>query len=79
MDLLYALSHRQDSTYHTAFDGPVVDHWLERKTAQTANESSMQDRSAMQEEGSIRHAGGSKLLQQSALPPELCTTPALIQ
>ena len=40
-----------DSTAHaTAFDGPVVDHWLERKIVQTANASAMQDRSAMQED-----------------------------
>ena len=42
-----------DKTAHnTAFDGPVVDHWLERKMAQTANASAnaMQDRSAMQED-----------------------------
>ena len=33
-----------DSTAHTtAFDGPVVDHCLERKIAQTANESAIQD------------------------------------
>ena len=47
-----------DRTAHTtAFDGPVVDHWLEQKIAQAAE--------------SIRHAVGSKPLQQSALPPEL--------
>ena len=35
-----------DRTEHaTAFDGSVVDHWLEYKIAQTANESAMQDRS----------------------------------
>ena len=32
-----------------AFDGPVVDQWLEQKIAQTENASAMQDRSAMQE------------------------------
>ena len=39
----------------TAFDGPVMDHWLEQKIAQNANA------------GSIHHAGGSKPLQQSDL------------
>ena len=28
--------------YTTAFDGPVVDYWLERKIAQTANAPTMQ-------------------------------------
>ena len=38
-----------DRTTHTTyFDGPVVDHWLERKIAQTVNVSTMQDRSVMQ-------------------------------
>ena len=32
--LLYAPSHRQDNTYHTAFVTPVVEHWLEREIAQ---------------------------------------------
>ena len=42
--LLYA--HSTDRQVHTtAFDGPVVDHWLERKIAQTTK----QDQSAMQE------------------------------
>ena len=37
-----------DSTAHTtAFDGPVVDHWLEQKIAQTANASAMEDPSTM--------------------------------
>ena len=35
-----------DRTVHnTAFDKPVVDHWLERKIAQTAAESTEKDRS----------------------------------
>ena len=35
-----------DRTVHDiAFDGSVVDHWLERKIAQTANASAMQARS----------------------------------
>ena len=35
-----------DRTAHTtALNGPVVDHWLEWKIAQTANASAMQDRS----------------------------------
>ena len=46
-----------DRTAHiTAFDGPVVDHWLEWKLAQTANASGMQARSD----------------DPSALLPELC-------
>ena len=29
-DVLYALSHKQDSTYHTiVFVTPVVEHWIE--------------------------------------------------
>ena len=35
-------------TERTAFDGPVVDHWLEQKIAQPANASAMQDQSATQ-------------------------------
>ena len=43
-----------DRTAHTvAFDDPVVDHWLERKIAQTANRSTMQDYSAMQEDSNL--------------------------
>ena len=35
-----------DRTVHTtAFDKPVVDHWLERKIAQTAAGSTQKDRS----------------------------------
>ena len=35
-----------DGTVHTtAFDKPVVDHWLERKIAQTAAGSTEKDRS----------------------------------
>ena len=35
-----------DRTVHTtAFDKPVVDHWLERKIAQTASGSTEKDRS----------------------------------
>ena len=35
-----------DRTVHTtAFDKPVVDHWLERKIAQTADGSTEKDRS----------------------------------
>ena len=41
---LYAFSI--DRTVHTtAFDKPVVDHWLERKIAQTAPGSTEKDRS----------------------------------
>ena len=32
--LLYAPSHRQDSTYTTAFVTPVMEHWLEKEIAQ---------------------------------------------
>ena len=33
-----------DRTVHTtAYDGPVVDHWWERKIAQAANASTMQE------------------------------------
>ena len=43
-----------DTTAHTAaFDGPVVDHWLERKIFQTANASTIQDRSAMHEDPNL--------------------------
>ena len=42
--LLYAPSHRQDSTYHTtAFVTPVVEHWLEWEIAQWVHP--MKDRS----------------------------------
>ena len=41
--LLYAPSHRQDSTFYTAFVTPVVEHWLEREIAQWVH--SMKDRS----------------------------------
>ena len=42
------------STSHpTAYDGPVVDHWLKWRIAQTVNASVVQDRSAMQEDPSI--------------------------
>ena len=35
-----------DRTAHVnALDGPVMDHWLEWKVAQTANATSVQDRS----------------------------------
>ena len=40
--LLYAPSHRQDGTYHSLF-APVVEHWLERETAQWVHP--MKDRS----------------------------------
>ena len=41
-----------DSTVHTtAFDGPVMDHWLEQNIAQTANAPAMQDRPTMQGDG----------------------------
>ena len=53
----------------TAFDGPVVDQWLELKISQTANASTMQDRFFP------RHAGGSKPLQLSVIPRELSLAP----
>ena len=40
---LYAPSHRQESTYHTAFVTPIVEHWLEREIAQWVHP--MKDRS----------------------------------
>ena len=44
----------KDRTAHTiALDGPVVDHWLEQKIAQTANASAMQGRSTMQEDPNL--------------------------
>ena len=43
-----------DRIAHTmAFEEPVVDHWLERKIAQTVNTSAMQDQSAMQEDPNL--------------------------
>ena len=53
------------TAHTTAFEGPVVDHWMEWKIAQTANASTMQDRSTTQED--LYHTGG----QLSAQPPEL--------
>ena len=40
-------------THTTTFDGPVVDHWLEWKIAQTENASTMQDQSAMREDPNL--------------------------
>ena len=57
----------------TAFDGPVVNHWLVPKIAQTANAS------GICHAGSIDHAGGSKLLQLNAVTPELHPAPPYIQ
>ena len=51
---------KERTTHITAFDGSVVDHWLEWKLAQTA--------------GSIHDARCTKPLQQSALLPELRQT-----
>ena len=43
-----------ERTAHTiAFDGPVVDHWLEWKIAQTTNASAMQNQSTMQEDPNL--------------------------
>ena len=44
-DLLYALFNRERTAHTPAYDGPVVDHWLEQKIAQTANAPAMQARS----------------------------------
>ena len=41
--LLYAPSHRQDSTYHCILFTPVVEHWLEQEIAQWVHP--MKDRS----------------------------------
>ena len=55
-----------DRTAHTtAYDGPVVNHWLERKIA----------RKYFHHAGSIHHAGGSKPKQLSALSLELRLAP----
>ena len=35
MDILYAPSHRLQSTYHGAFFTPGVEHWVERDTVCT--------------------------------------------
>ena len=40
--LLYASSHRQDNTYHTALVTQVMEHWREQEKL---NVSSMKDRS----------------------------------
>ena len=37
----------------TPFDGPLVDHTLEQKITQTTNASTMQDRSAIQEDPNL--------------------------
>ena len=50
----------------TAFGGPVVDHWLEWKVAQTANASAMQDRSIMQEDPNLY----SKVLYRLSFPTD---------
>ena len=43
---LFYMHFPTDRTVHaTDFDGPVVDHWLERKVVQTANVLAVQDRS----------------------------------
>ena len=45
---------RTDRTTHTtAFDGPVVDHWLEQKIAQTPNASAMHDQFTMSEDPNL--------------------------
>ena len=41
------------TSHNTAFDGPVVDYWLEQKIAQTANAPTMQERSTMQEDSNL--------------------------
>ena len=39
--------HTDTTAHTTAFDGPIMDHRLERKIAHTANASAMQDRCAL--------------------------------
>ena len=41
------------ASHTTAFDGPVEDHCLGQKIAQTANASAMQGRSAMREDPNL--------------------------
>ena len=41
------------TAHTTAVGGSAVDHCVERKTAQTANASAIQDRSAMQEDPTL--------------------------
>ena len=61
---IFYIHFPRDRTAHTrAFDGPVVNRWLEQKIAQTANASALLDR--------LRYTEGSKPLQLSALLPEL--------
>ena len=51
------------AAHTTASDGPVVDHWLGRKIAKTANALTMQ-----------AHSDDPKPLQASVQPPELYFT-----
>ena len=61
-----------DRRAHTAaFDGPVVDHWLEQKKDQTENVSTMQDKSSMQEDPN-RYSR--MLYRLSYVPPHNCTS-----
>ena len=55
-------------TDSTVIDGAIVDHWLERKIAQTANVSAMQDRSAMWEDPNLYSR---VLYRPSYIPPLL--------
>ena len=50
---MHFLTHTGERAHTTAFDGPVVDDWLEQKIAQSANASTMQDRSAMHEDTNL--------------------------
>ena len=60
-----------DRTVHTTtFDGPVVEHWLEWKIAQTGNAPTIQDRSTMQEDPNRYNW---VLYRLSYVPPPLST------
>ena len=53
-NMFFSMYFPTDRTAHTrVFGGLVVDHWLEQKVAQTANDSAMQDRTAMQEDQNL--------------------------
>ena len=65
-----------DTTKHTtAFDGPVVDHWLDWKIAQAANDSAMQDQSAMQEDPNHY---SQVLFHRTYVPPPILFKPDLV-
>ena len=54
------------AAHTTAFDGPVMAHWLKQKITQTANASAIQYRSDMQEDPNLY---SSVLYCLSYLPP----------